>query len=383
MATMTGSNHQRLAVSSRHGLSLRILVTGAAGLIGGELCGHLAERGHAVVALIHRTRVLRRNDGGVIEPALYPGAGVEAGTVIAIEGDVCKRRLGLQPKVAAMLASNVDLIVHCAAETGFEPAADLYQSVNVHGTTNVISFARCAKESPPALVHVSTAYVSGERSGRIPEDELNPRPVFANHYEATKAQSESVVRASSLRAAIARPSIVVGASETGAIGRFKNIYTLLKLIGSGRVTVLPTMPEASLDLVPIDFVINGLTDLIERFEYAVGSNFHLASGYPLSITELVTLDYPGFHVPRLACAETFDPSSLDPFEAMIYENVTSLYAPYLRRNPHFETGNLRALSERTCPPTGPKFLRRIVDFAVSAGYLRPGLSVSSKSGSIT
>lgn len=383
MSIITPSYRHGQVGLTRHGPSLRILVTGAAGMIGGELCGHLAARGHAVVALIHRTRVLGRNDGRIIEPAVHPRARVEAGTVTAIEGDVCKRNLGLKPDVAAGLASNVDLIVHCAAETGFEPTVNLHQSVNVQGTTNVISFARCAKGSLPGLVHVSTAYVTGERSGRIPEDELNVRPIFANDYEATKALSEAVVRASGLRAAIARPSIVVGASETGAIGRFKNIYAFLKLIGSGRVTVLPTMPEASLDLVPIDFLINGLTDLIERFEDAVGSNFHLASGYPLSITELVALDYPGFHVPRLACADTFDPSCLDPFEAMIYENVTSFYAPYLRRNPLFETTNLHALSARTCPPTGPEFLRRIVDFAARAGYLRPDLSVSSRSGSIT
>jgi uncharacterized protein YbjT (DUF2867 family) len=32
----------------------RILVTGASGLIGSELCGQLVERGHAVIALVHR-----------------------------------------------------------------------------------------------------------------------------------------------------------------------------------------------------------------------------------------------------------------------------------------------------------------------------------------
>jgi hypothetical protein len=225
--------------------------------------------------------------------------------------------------------------------------------------------------------------VSGERSGRITEEELNERPIFGNDYEATKAKSEIIVRACGLRAAIARPSIVVGASKTGAIGRFKDIYAFLKLIGAGRVTVLPTMPEASLDLVPIDFLINGLTDLIERFDDAAGNNFHLASGDPLLITDLVALDYPGFHVPQLACAETFDPSCLEPFEARTYHCITSLYAPYLRRNPLFETANLRALSARTCPPTGPEFLRRIVAYAVSTGYLRPDLSISSRSGSIT
>ncbi|SDR58819.1 Male sterility protein [Rhizobiales bacterium GAS113] len=305
------------------------------------------------------------------------------GVVLAVEGDVRKDRLGLEREAASVLAGTVDLVVHSAAETGFQLAPGLHRSVNVEGTANVIAFTRCAKGSPPGLVHVSTAYVSGERSGPIMEDELHVGQVFANDYEATKAEAESLVHASGVRAAIARPSIVVGASETGAIGRFENIYAFLKLIGSGRVAVLPTAPDASLDLVPIDHVINGLIDLVERFEDAAGRTFHLVSGDPSPIAALVALDYSGFHVPQLASSATFDPSRLDPLQTMIYENVTSQYAAYLRRDPRFATANLRALSGRICPPTGPSFLRRIVDYAARAGYLRPNLTIRTRSGSLT
>ena len=43
--------------------SLRILVTGAGGLLGSELSGALAERGHAVVAMLHHSTAMHRNDG--------------------------------------------------------------------------------------------------------------------------------------------------------------------------------------------------------------------------------------------------------------------------------------------------------------------------------
>ena len=367
----------------RHGPSMRILVTGAAGLIGSELCGQLAERGHAVIALIHRTRRLLLNDGRTIDPAPYAEPDLDGGAVLAVEGDVCKDRLGLGREAAFALASVVDLVVHCAAETSFQPTGGLHRSVNIAGTANVIGFARCAKGSPPGLVHISTAYVCGERSGPIAEDELHFDRVFANEYEATKAEAESLVRASGLRAAIARPSIVVGASKTGAIGRFENIYAFLKLIGLGRIAVLPTAPNASLDLVPIDHVIDGLIDIVERFEEAGGITFHLVSGDPSPIAALVALDYPGFHVPRLASLATFDPSELGPLQAMIYESVTSAYAAYLRRDPHFATVNLRCLSGRICPPTGASFLRRVVEYAARAGYIRPNLTVLSGSSSLT
>ena len=46
-------------------------------------------------------------------------------------------------------------------------------------------------------------------------------------------------------------------------------------------------------------------------------------------------------------------------------------ATYLRRNPRFVARTLAALSGRVCPPTGIGFLRRVVDYATAAGYLRP------------
>jgi len=382
-AASSQSYDECLARPRRHGRCLRILVTGAAGLIGSELCGHFAERGHSVIALVHQSRRLLRNDGRRIEPVPYAGTRLANGVLLALEGDVCKDGLGLGPGAASDLASTIDIVVHCAAETGFQLAPGLHRSVNIGGTANVIAFARCAKGLPPGLVHVSTAYVSGERSGPIMEDELDVGQAFANDYEATKAEAESLVHTSGLRATIARPSIVVGASETGAIGRFGNIYAFLKLIGSGRVAVLPATPDASLDLVPIDHVIGGLVDLVERFEGAAGRTFHLVSGDPSPIAALVALDYPGFHVPQLASSATFDPSRLDPIEAVTYQNFTSLYAAYLRRNPRFAAANLGALSGRICPPTGPSFLRRIVDYAVQARYLRPNLPTHRRPRSLT
>jgi len=307
----------------------------------------------------------------VLHPAAYTGTPPRYGALHWTAGDVRKPSLGLEANEAIALASVVEVIIHCAAETKFSSASDLHRIVNVEGTRNVARFARASQGPIPGLVHVSTAYVSGERSGHVAEEEIDAGQPFANSYEASKATAEKLVRASGLRAAVARPSIIVGTSDTGAIGRFGNIYAFLRLIGDARITVLPSTPDASLDLVPIDHVMGGLIDIIENFELATGKIFYLVSGDPAPLATLTALDYPGFHVPRLVSTERFDLSQLSAAERALYRKVTSAYATYLRRNPHFAAQNLAALSGRVCPPTGHGFLRRIVEYATAAGYIRP------------
>lgn len=345
---------------------MRILVTGSGGLIGRELTGHLAGRGHGIVALQRRTVPLRRNDGQPIASSPWSGAPPAAGEVLMVTGDVRQAGFG----VPAAVADGLDLVVHCAAVTGFNLDAETYEQVNIGGTANALAFA-----GPVPLLHVSTAYVCGLRSGPVLERELDAGQGFANGYERSKAAAEGLVaaaRSQGRRVAVARPSVVVGASGDGVIGVFGSIYGLIRLVAEGRIRVLPVAAAASLDLVPIDHVVGGLTDIAEAMDRAAGGTFHLVSGAPVPLAFLadLALDYPGLYAPRLVPPAQFDPAALTPGEQALYGQVAALLQGYLHRDPRFDDRALHALSGRACPPTDHGFLRGLIDHCLATGYLK-------------
>lgn len=345
---------------------MRILVTGAGGLIGRELTATLAERGHGVLALGRRSMPLAGNDGRAILSAPWSGTPPAPGQVLVASGDVCAAGLGLDP--AAL--RGLDLIIHGAAVTGFNLDAEVYDRVNTGGTANVLATA-----GPVPILHISTAYVCGRRSGLVGEGPVDAYDGFSNDYERSKAAAEALVAAAQARGqriAVARPSIVVGAHGDGAIAVFGSVYGLIRLVAEGRIGVLPATPGASLDLVPIDHVVAGLVDIAERMEAAAGKVFHLVSGVPIPVTALSDLAgaYPQLCAPRFVRPDQFDPASLPANEKLLHGRVSALLAEYLQRDPRFADGNLRALSGRSCPPTSHAFLCRLVDFCLQAGYMR-------------
>lgn len=357
----------------RGAVPLRVLVTGAAGLIGRELCAVLADRGHGVAALVHRSRTLARNDGTPLALRGWDGA-VLPGTIAVVAGDVAEPQLGLPPDTAAALSRGLDLVIHCAAVTGFALPPATYTRVNTGGTAAVLAFAaQGGSRGGQAVLHVSTAYVCGDADGTVPEAPAHA-PRFNNGYEESKAAGEALVLAAHARGqrcAVARPSIVVGRSTDGVIGEFGNLYQLIRVVTEGRVRQLPAAPDASLDMVPIDHVVGALVDIAERMSEADGRIFHLASGHPVPVAALrpLALAFPHLDAPSFVDPGTFDPTRLAPRERRMNAQVTERYASYLRRDPRFVTANLQALSGRVCPATDDAFLRRMIGYGIAAGFL--------------
>jgi nucleoside-diphosphate-sugar epimerase len=348
-----------------------VLVTGAAGLLGAEITARLAAAGHAVVALTHSySGGLIRNDGTEIATEEAP-ADLRPGSVVRVRGDVTAARLGLSARHHNDVLRCVDTIVHCAAATRFNLPRTVYEDTNIEGTRRVLDLAA---RSGASLLHVSTAYVCGERDGRAGEEELEVGQQFGNEYEHSKLEAERLVREATeagLPSVVLRPSIVVGEQRTAAIREFTNIYLLIKLVAEGRLRTLPGRYDAQLDLVPIDHVAKLATRLVSRIPEATGTTVH-AVGHQVTLRDFsdVISEYPAFHVPLLVPPGSFDPADLPAAERRYYRGVGDLYAPYLRRRVWFDDTAARRLGFPR-PGGTPTFLRRLLDHGIRTGFFLP------------
>lgn len=334
-----------------------VLVTGASGLVGSEVVARLRAAGRAVVAVRHSNAAIVGNDG----------------SPVAVDdiraGDVRRPGFGMDATTLAELTGRVEAIVHCAATTAFDATDAEYAELNVGGTAQAIDLA-LNWEVP--LVHVGTAYVCGMRGGRITEDELDRGQEFGNRYEASKFAAEKAIRAApGLRWSVVRPGIVTGATGTGVIREYKNLYTVVKLMVEGKLRTLPGRYDATVSLAPVDHVAEVIATAVLDFGAAAGRTLHAVGRDTLSLREIsdVLAEYPSFEVATFVPESSFAETDLGSIEREYYRRIGSLYTSYFTRRLVFDTTYADSLLGRRAPESGKEYLRSLLDHCLESGYL--------------
>ena len=203
--------------------------------------------------------------------------------VHVLEGDAAAIDLGLSGAEHKALARDATLIHHCAEVTYLGVDRETAEHVNVGGAREAVELAASC-EKLRCLVFHSTAYVSGNRRGRVLESELEAGQAFRNVVEETKARGEKIVRSAMGRLPIAvmRPATIVGDSQTGDVDRFDGPYLLILLVVTSPpdfALPLPGRGDESLHLVPIDWVARASVAL-GRDPRSRGRTFHLVDPNP-------------------------------------------------------------------------------------------------------
>jgi len=161
---------------------LKLLVTGASGLLGRKMAQLALEKSHEVYS-IYKEHVVT--------------IGIPIKLDLTNREKLLKKNSDIKP----------DAIIHTAAYTdvdGCEVNRDLAWKVNAEATKNI---AMASTSTGSHLVYVSTDYVfDGEKGFYTEEDRPNP----INYYGYTKLRGEAFVGVHTEEWCIARPSVIYG-----------------------------------------------------------------------------------------------------------------------------------------------------------------------------
>ncbi|KAK4385236.1 Fatty acyl-CoA reductase 2 [Sesamum angolense] len=224
---------------------------------------------------------------------------------------MCEPELGMDVDSANTIMKEVDVIIQSAANTAFDDRYDSLLEANVNGPQRLMRFAkRC--NNLILFVHISTAFVNGEREGVIPEKPMTmgenrrknisasfPQLDIANEmniafksitsasadqldttiyskklglerarfygwydgYQLTKAMGEMIINEckADTPVLIIRPTIIESSYEEpfpGWIQGYKAADPVLISYGKGQLPAFLGDPEIPSDIIPVDMVVN-------------------------------------------------------------------------------------------------------------------------------
>jgi len=235
---------------------VRVLVTGASGMLGRGVATALAARGDEVTTFQRR-------------PAAVPGAREVLGSVD-------------DPSAVAAAAAGQDAVVHLAAKVSF--AGDLadFERTNVDGTRLLLDAARDAGAgrfvfvSSPSVAHTGTSIVGDGAGPAEPQ-------LARGSYARTKAAAELAALAADapgFAVLAVRPHIVWGPGDTQLVQR------VVDRAAAGRLPVLDA-GAALIDTTYVDNAVNALVAALDRAEHAHGEAFVVTNGEPRPVAELI------------------------------------------------------------------------------------------------
>ncbi|OWM68992.1 fatty acyl-CoA reductase 3-like [Punica granatum] len=232
--------------------------------------------------------------------------------VAVVAGDISVDYLGVKGSdLREQMWGQIDAIINLAATTKFDERYDVSLGINTLGSKHVVDFAkRCGKLK--VLVHVSTAYVCGEKGGLIEErhyqmgqtlngasgldidaevklaqDKLKeltamgstPQEIsmamkdlgisraktygWPNTYVFTKAMGEMLVGRlkGNLPVVTSRPTIISSTYKEPFPGWVEGVRTIDSLTvsyGKGKLPCFLCDPRGIIDVIPADMVVNSI-----------------------------------------------------------------------------------------------------------------------------
>lgn len=235
---------------------MRVLVTGASGLLGGEVARLLVRQGHAVATFQRR-------------PSGVDGATDFCGSVTDDEA--------VQTAV-----QGAEGVIHLAAKVSFTGHAVEFGEVNVEGTRRLLRSARAAGVRDFVFVSSPSVANSGAAIAGLGAEPADPQRAHGD-YSRTKAEAELLALAADrpeFRVAAVRPHIVWGPGDTQLVER------VLQRAKRGRLPLLDA-GAALIDTTYVDNAASAIVAALHRIEHVHGRALVVSNGEPRPVGELL------------------------------------------------------------------------------------------------
>ncbi|MEO7746466.1 MAG: NAD-dependent epimerase/dehydratase family protein [Actinomycetota bacterium] len=232
---------------------MRVLVTGASGMLGRGVAQALIGRGDTVT-------VLQRRPSGL--------------ACAQVLGDVA------DGEAVARAVAGQQAVVHGAAKVDVVGPWPEYERANVVGTRTVVEACRAA--GVPRLVHVSSPAVAHAGDSLVGASAGSPDPVAAQgFYARSKAMAEIVALGAddgALAVLAVRPHLVWGPGDTQLVER---------IVGRGRAGRLPLVGTGAA-LIDTTYVTNAVGAIVAAVDAAAhGEALVVSNGEPRPVAEVL------------------------------------------------------------------------------------------------
>jgi nucleoside-diphosphate-sugar epimerase len=238
---------------------VKVLVTGASGMLGRATATALAAAGHEVT-------VMQRGSSGL--------AGVSG--ITEVRADLTDRARG------RWACTGQDAVVHLAAKVQLHGPWEEFERVNVQGTRDLLESAQEAGAQRFVYVSSPSAAHAGEPLVGVDAEPADPEAA-RGHYARSKAMAEQLALSADRRGfsvVAVRPHLVWGPGDTQLVGR------VVERAHAGRL-VLVGGGSALVDSTYVDNAADALVAALDRAPDVHGEAFVVSNGEPRPIGELL------------------------------------------------------------------------------------------------
>ncbi|MCK5686012.1 amino acid adenylation domain-containing protein, partial [bacterium] len=292
-----------------------ILLTGATGYLGVYLLNELVKSTGVIVHLLVRGSNKQEAAGRIRDKYDYyfgEGSFDNAGSsVVVINGDITKKNLSIEKNLYDNLSSEIDCIIHSAANVKHFGTYEESYKTNVEGTINLLKFAETGSNKD--FNHISTlsvgmGFIENTTEVLFTEDDCDMGQTVDNVYLRSKLEAEKAViaaREKGILTNIFRVGNIVYESTGTVLQENIEENAFFNIISS--FINLGYIPEdcGEYELSYVDCLSKAILSIynVKNLENQI---YHIKNNHTVDIPKLITSDNLGLNVSTLSTMDFLD-----------------------------------------------------------------------------